>query len=229
MENIEILAAPVTLPCGLTLPNRIVKGPMAEGLAKSKSNRPNDLHNTVYRAWGEANYGLIITGNVQVDPRYLGDDGDVTVRPTDLTNPVALSDWKIWATACQASGTPAVIQICHTGRQCVVGAGDRSFMTKTLGPSAVALDFSGGWFTKLLQRFLFGTPKEMTLQDIDEVVEMFVNCARMALLAGFKGVELHAAHGYLLTQFLSPKVVSLAPSFKNPMLISRMEIDKQTY
>lgn len=227
MENIETLAAPVTLPCGLTLPNRIVKGPMAERLAKkSTSNRPNDLHNAVYRAWGEANYGLIITGNVQVDPRYLGDAADVTFHPTDLTNPVALSDWKIWATACQASGTPTVIQICHTGRQSVAGVGDRSFMAKTLAPSAVALDFQGGWFTKLLQRVMFGTPKEMTLEDIDEVVEMFVNCAKMAFVTGFKGVELHAAHGYLITQFLSPKVVSLASSFKNPILISRVEIDK---
>lgn len=99
-------------------------------------------------------------------------------------------------------------------------------MAKTLAPSAVALDFSGGWFTKLLQRVLFGTPREMTLKDIDEVVEMFVNCAKMAFLSGFKGVELHAAHGYLLTQFLSPKVVSFAPFLKNPILITRAEIDK---
>lgn len=84
-------------------------------------------------------------------------------------------------------------------------------MTKALAPSAIALDFPGGWFTKLLQKLLFGTPKEMTLVDIDEVVEMFVNCAKMAFIAGFKGVELHAAHGYLFTQFLSPKVVLLLP------------------
>lgn len=87
-------------------------------------------------------------------------------------------------------------------------------MAKTLAPSAVGLDFPGGWFTKVLQRLLFGTPKEMTLVDIDEVVEMFVNTARMAFTAGFKGVGLHAAHGFLLTQFLSPKVIPLDPLFK---------------
>lgn len=212
MENIETLATPVMLQCGLILPNRIVKGPMAESLAKSSTaNRPNDLHNVVYRAWGEANYGLIVTGNVQVDPRYLGDANDLVFHNTDLNNPVALSDWKIWATACQSSGTPAVVQMCHTGRQSVLGRGDRSLMAKALAPSAIALDFPGGWFTKVLQRLLFGTPKEMTLVDIDEVVDMFVNCAKMAFIAGFKGVELHAAHGYLFTQFLSPKVVLLLP------------------
>lgn len=84
-------------------------------------------------------------------------------------------------------------------------------MTKALAPSPVALDFPGSWVTKVLQRVLFGTPKEMTLVDIDEVVEMFVNCAKMAFITGFKGVELHAAHGYLFTQFLSPKVVPLHP------------------
>lgn len=182
---------------------------MAEGLAnKPTLNRPNDLHNAVYRAWGEGGYGMLVSGNVQVDPRYLGDPGDLTFYATDLTNPIILSQWKLWATACQASGTPTIVQLCHTGRQSPVGAGYRSFFAKTLAPSAVALNFPGGWVTKLLQRVVFGTPKEMTLADIDEAVEMFVNGAKMAFRAGFKGLELHAAHGYLFTQFLSPKVAN---------------------
>lgn len=201
---------------------------MAESIAmKSTSNRPNDLHTAVYRAWGEGQYGMLVTGisvifdpnpqqtqttnspyagNVQVDPRYFGESGDLAFNITDLTNPVALSQWKTWATVCQASGTPTVVQLCHTGRQSPMGAGYRSLLAKTIAPSAVALDFPGGWVTKLLQWVVFGTPREMTLEEIDEVVGMFVGAARMSWLAGFKGVELHAAHGYLLTQFLSPKV-----------------------
>lgn len=84
-------------------------------------------------------------------------------------------------------------------------------LAKTLAPSAVALNFPGGWFTKLLQKVIFRTPKEMSLEDIDEVVKIFVNGVKIAFEAGFKGVELHAAHGYLITQFLSPKVVFPSP------------------
>lgn len=149
---------------------------------------------------------MLVTGNVQVDPRFLGGPGDVTFTPSDLKNPVALSAWKIWAHASQDSGTPTIVQLCHPGRQSPFGAGTRGFFTKNLAPSAVGLDMKGGFLTKVAQALLFGTPKEMTLKDIDEVVEMFVNGARMSYLAGFKGVQLHAAHGYLITQFLSPKV-----------------------
>lgn len=205
-SNIDILSTPVTLPCGLVVPNRIVKGPMAENLTFSKtSHRPNDLLNTVYRVWGEGQYGMLVTGNVQVDPRYLGGPGDVTFTSDDLKNPVALSAWKIWAHASQASGTPTVVQLCHPGRQSPLGAGNRGFFTKNIAPSVVPLDMKGGIMTKVAQALLFGSPKEMTLKDIDEVVEMFVNGAKMSYEAGFKGVQLHAAHGYLITQFLSPK------------------------
>ncbi|KAH8152949.1 uncharacterized protein LAJ45_03176 [Morchella importuna] len=203
---IDILSTPVTLPCGLVVPNRIVKGPMAENLSSGTSHHPNDLLNTVYRIWGEGQYGMLVTGNVQVDPRFLGGPGDVTFSPSDLKNPVALSAWKIWAHASQDSGTPTIVQLCHPGRQSPFGAGTSGFFTKNLAPSAVGLDMKGGFLTKVAQALLFGTPKEMTLKDIDEVVEMFVNGARMSYLAGFKGVQLHAAHGYLITQFLSPKI-----------------------
>lgn len=87
---------------------------MAEGLAnKSTRNRPNNLHNAVYKAWGEGGYGMLITGNVQVDPRYLGDPENVVFHTTDLENPAVLSQWKLWTTTCQANGTPTLVQLSY--------------------------------------------------------------------------------------------------------------------
>lgn len=149
---------------------------------------------------------MLITGNVAVDPLYLGQPGDVAFHPNDLTDPEALRRWKTWAEACQASGTPTIVQINHPGRQAHPAAGERSFFSKTIAPSAVPLSLSGGWLERLAGWLFLGTPREMTIKDINRVVEQFTGAAKMAFVAGFKGVEVHAAHGYLLTQFLSPKV-----------------------
>jgi 2,4-dienoyl-CoA reductase-like NADH-dependent reductase (Old Yellow Enzyme family) len=136
----------------------------------------------------------------------MGSPYDVAVHPGDHSDPEALRRWKTWAEACQASGTPTIVQLNHPGRQAHPLAGEKSFFTKALAPSAVPLDFQGGWFEKLAFRLFLGTPREMTLAEINAVVDQFTAAAKMAFIAGFKGVELHAAHGYLLTQFLSPKI-----------------------
>jgi 2,4-dienoyl-CoA reductase-like NADH-dependent reductase (Old Yellow Enzyme family) len=148
----------------------------------------------------------VVTGNVQVDPRYLGTPNDLAVHSSDLSDPDALRRWKTWAEACQASGTPTIVQLNHVGRQAHPLAGEKSFFTKSLAPSAVPLDVQGSWFDKLAFRLFLGRPREMTVAEIDTVVDQFTEAAKMAFIAGFKGVELHAAHGYLLTQFLSPKI-----------------------
>jgi len=114
-----------------------------------------------------------------------------------------LEAWKSWAKECNSHGTPTIVQINHPGRQSPMGAGKRGLFEKNLAPSAVRLEFGSGIVARTLSRLVFGTPREMTSEDIRNVVQQFANAARLAADAGFAGVEIHAAHGYLLSQFLS--------------------------
>ena len=193
------LAQPITLPCGLTLPNRLVKAAMTEQLA-DKEHLPSDAFNTVYRAWAEGGWGMVLTGNVQVNTTYLGGPEDTAVNPS-VPEARLLETWKAWARA--SAGTPTVMQINHPGRQSPYGAGNRGFFEKNLAPSAVPLRLGDGIMQRVASALVFGTPREMTVPEIRETVAQFAGAARLAAQAGFAGVQVHAAHGYLLAQFLS--------------------------
>ncbi|PYI24405.1 FMN-linked oxidoreductase [Aspergillus violaceofuscus CBS 115571] len=196
------LAQPLTLPCGLQLPNRLVKAAMAECIADGEG-LPTRVHHRAYEKWGGGGWGLIMTGNVQVDHRYLGNARDVTTNPTIDTDK-QLARWRAWASACTTPRhTPAIVQLNHPGRQSPMGAGSRGLCARNLAPSAVPLDFGPGLMAQTVSRVVFGVPRAMTQADIQTVVQQFVNAARLAAEAGFQGVEIHAAHGYLLAQFLS--------------------------
>lgn len=95
------------------------------------------------------------------------------------------------------------MQINHPGRQSPAGAGSRSFFAKNIAPSAIPLNMGPGLLARFASAFVFGTPREMNQTDIDSVVQQFVECSQLAAEAGFHGVQIHAAHGYLLTQFLT--------------------------
>lgn len=144
------------------------------------------------------------SGNVQVDHRHLGGPLDVCLNDS-LSDATTLAAWKAWAAACGAHGTPTLMQINHPGRQTPVGAGSRGFFEKALAPSAVPIEFGPGLLARLLRGLIFGTPRAMTRADIADVVARFARVARLAADAGFAGVELHGAHGYLLAQFLSER------------------------
>ena len=116
-----------------------------------------------------------------------------------------MAAWKAWAHACTSEGTPAIVQINHPGRQSPIGAGNRSLLAQNIAPSAIPMNFGPGVLPCLLNSVIFGTPKEMTVPDIQDVVERFAESARLSAEAGFSGVQIHAAHGYLLAQFLSEK------------------------
>lgn len=193
---------PITLPSGLVLPNRLVKAAMAEALAID--GLPNSNTNSVYEKWAEGGWGLVITGNVQLDERWLGQPGD-NVLIEDETK--MIEAWKVWAKACKgaAGGSPTIVQVNHPGRQSRVGAGNRGFFAKALAPSAVPIQLGDGLIATLASAVMFGTPREMTVADIEDVVKRFATTARISAEAGFDGIEIHAAHGFLLAQFLSPK------------------------
>ncbi|KAI0868723.1 NADH:flavin oxidoreductase/NADH oxidase [Hypoxylon argillaceum] len=193
----------LTLGSGLTLPNRLVKAAMAEDMANSDDLLPNASHVALYTEWAKAGFGMVITGNVQVDQRYLGGPRDIAFS-RDVPAEKQLQAWKTWAAACNISNSPTIVQINHPGRQCPAGAGKRGFFEKSVAPSAIPLNFGPGLLPRLLAALAFGTPIAMTKSDIQTVIKGFADTAGLAAEAGFSGAEIHAAHGYLLAQFLSP-------------------------
>lgn len=109
-----------------------------------------------------------------------------------------MDTWRRYAESCQKHGTPAIAQICHPGRQSPRGAGERGFFERTIAPSEVPLDVGSGWVANAIRDLVFGVPKAMSRSDIDRVIAQFVTCARILARCGFSGIEIHAAHGYLL-------------------------------
>jgi len=176
----------LTLPNGAVIPNRIAKAAMEENMA-DKDHAPSDQLIRLYRAWAEGGAGLLITGNVMVDRRAMTGPGGVV-----LDSWLHSARFEKWAATAQAHGAHIWLQLNHPGRQMPAALGQ-----PTLAPSAVAMDL--GSFSKQ-----FAAPRAMTEADIAEVQERFVKTAQLAEKFGFNGVQVHAAHGYLLSQFLSP-------------------------
>ena len=179
------LTEPLTLPCGAVLPNRLAKSAMTEGLADA-SARANARHARLYRRWSEGGVGLLITGNVMVDWRYLERPGNVVIEDGSGKGELAR-----WAEAGTVAGGHLWVQLSHAGRQC-----SRMSNPRPLAPSAVQLKLGG----------FFGRPRALTEPEILDIVERFGRAAGVVERAGFTGVQIHGAHGYLASQFLSPRV-----------------------
>lgn len=180
------LFAPLALPNGTSIPNRIAKAAMEENMADA-DHAPSDELLRLYDAWGRGGAGLIITGNVMIDARAMTGPGGVV-----LENDAHLERFRQWALAARQHGAQIWMQLNHPGRQMQSALGQA-----TVAPSAVALEL--GSFSKR-----FAMPRELTETDIAEVIARFTQSALLAERSGFTGVEIHAAHGYLLSQFLSP-------------------------
>ncbi|RVT43037.1 NADH:flavin oxidoreductase/NADH oxidase family protein [Rheinheimera sediminis] len=177
-----------TLPNGVVLKNRLVKAAMEENMAAAGQN-PSAQLIELYKHWALGGAGLLISGNVMVSRKALtGPGGVVLDAKSDLTL------FKGWAEAGQLNGTKLILQLNHPGRQMPASLGQEA-----MAPSAIALDL--GQFSKM-----FASPRAMTLDDIAQFKQQFLLSSQLALQAGFAGVQIHAAHGYLLSQFLSPLV-----------------------
>jgi 2,4-dienoyl-CoA reductase-like NADH-dependent reductase (Old Yellow Enzyme family) len=181
-----MLFTPLTLPNGAIVPNRLAKAAMEETLAEA-GQLPGPAIHRLYRRWAEGGTALIITGNVMVDRRALTGPGTVALEADTPLAPFA-----DWAQNARAHGAQVWMQISHPGRQVMANMGGLAW-----APSAVALDM--GKHSKL-----FAQPVAMLDADIAEVIERFAATAHAAEQAGFTGVQIHAAHGYLISQFLSP-------------------------
>lgn len=197
------VAKPLTLPCGLTIPNRLAKAAMSEAWA-DKRHLPHDDMIEAYGAWADSGWGLVLTGNVQVDVEYLGKAGDPCVN-SNIPRQELLETWKRWAKTANRHGNKTIVQLNHPGRQSLPGAGTHGFFGKTMAPSPVPVRLGDGLFARFISRVVFGTPREMTMAEIQHVIRLFAQGAKLCHEAGFSGVEIHAANGYLLTQFLSAK------------------------
>lgn len=177
------LADPLDLPSGLRLPNRIAKAALSEALGDA-DNSPDDRLVTLYRRWAQGGYGLLITGNIVVDRAHLGEPGNVAIDDDR-----ALPELMAWTKAAHDGGAVIFAQLNHPGRQSNLLA----LGHKPVAPSAVPLAMPGA-----------KTPRQLTSAEIEDIIERFATAAAVCEEAGFDGVELHAAHGYLITQFLSP-------------------------
>ena len=178
----------LTLPCGAQIPNRLCKAAMTEGLA-SPQGEPTEALERLYGIWSDGGAGLLLSGNVQIDGDHLERPGNVIIDgEPSVAMQRALSGW---AAAGTRRGNHFWAQISHAGRQC-----QKIVNPQPKAPSAVKLGLPGGQF---------GEPQPMTEEDIEAVITGFARCAKVVIDAGFTGVQLHAAHGYLLSQFLSPR------------------------
>lgn len=177
------LDEPLTLPCGATLPNRIAKAAMTEGLADA-DDRATEAHQRLYARWSDGGAGLLVTGNVMVDRRYLERPGNVVIDGNGGRDAL-----QAWAVAGTRGGNHLWMQISHPGRQASPFSS-----AELLSPSDVQLRL-GGMFTQ---------PRAMNDDEIEDAVRRYAEVAQVARDCGFTGVQVHAAHGYLISQFLSP-------------------------
>lgn len=181
------ISEPLTLPCGVTVKNRLLKGAMSEGLG-TRDHAPKPELAALYARWAKGGTGILLTGNVMIDSSALGEPGNVV-----LEDERHLADFHRWAVQGQRDGAAVWMQLNHPGKQAPRGLNAGG----TVAPSAIPFESS-------LAR-AFATPRELTVPEIHELTRRFAHSARLAQRSSFGGVQLHAAHGYLFSQFLSPR------------------------
>ena len=179
-----MIETPFTLPCGTTLKNRVIKAAMTERLCRS-DHLPFAPHFKLYDHWASTGSAALLTGNILVDKRYLESTGNVVVEKGTDKKP-----FQTWAETVTKQDCHLWAQISHAGRQ------SSKFSTrKPVSASDVQLKKMG----------LFAKPVPLNDSGIEDVIQRFVYTATFCRECGFTGVQFHAAHGYLLSQFLSPK------------------------
>jgi NADPH2 dehydrogenase len=164
-----------------TLKNRIIMAPMQQWKGTSEAYA-TDYHVEHYSARAKGGVGLAIVESTSVAENGRLFQNDIGILTDNHIHPLRKVVEEV-----HKYNTPIFIQLCHGGRK-----SSPENKGKLLAPSAIAFNDE------------YGIPHEMTKQDIKEVINQFADAARRSVEAGFNGIELHAAHGYLLHQFLSP-------------------------
>ena len=186
----DTLSTELVLPCGATLPNRLAKAAMTEGLGDPLL-RATPAHERLYRAWSDGGAGLLITGNVQVDRFDLERPNNVAIDQSEprTWDAEARRRLSAWAKAGTLNGNHLWAQISHAGWQ-----SPRYVTGRPLSPSPVQLELLGN----------YARPRALTEAEILALVRRFAHAAAVVREAGFTGVQVHGAHGYLISSFLSP-------------------------
>ncbi len=179
----SLLASPLRLRSA-ALPNRIAKAALSERLA-TPTGDPGEALGNLYGRWAGGGAGMLLTGNVMVDRVHVAERGNVVVDGS--TNGAALA---AWSRTMRSGGASAWMQINHPGRQA-----PRMADAAPVAPSAVPMRIGWGAFAR---------PRALREDEIAGIVEAFGVAAARAKEAGFDGVQIHGAHGYLVNQFLSP-------------------------
>jgi 2,4-dienoyl-CoA reductase-like NADH-dependent reductase (Old Yellow Enzyme family) len=161
---------------------------MTEGLADPQGRATGEL-DRLYAVWSDGGAGMLLSGNIQIDGDHLERPGNVIIDgEPDGKARHALAHWAATATR---NGNHFWAQISHAGRQT-----QKPVNPHPKAPSAVKVDLPGGQF---------GVPVPLSDEEILTLIGRFSNAARVCKEAGFTGVQIHAAHGYLLSEFLSPR------------------------
>jgi 2,4-dienoyl-CoA reductase-like NADH-dependent reductase (Old Yellow Enzyme family) len=179
------LAQALILSNGTRIKNRLFKSAMSEALAR-RDGAPSPELVRLYSAWAGGGIGLCVTGNVMIDARAVGEPGNVVIE--DNTHLVELQSW---AQAATANNTQCWVQLNHPGKQAPKGLN-----RETVAPSAVP-------FRSDLKAF-FATPRALEDSEVRALIQRYGVAAGVVKQAGFSGVQIHGAHGYLVSQFLSP-------------------------
>ncbi|MFV8462574.1 NADH:flavin oxidoreductase/NADH oxidase family protein [Vibrio campbellii] len=175
-----------SLPNGQLIKNRLFKSAMSEQLG-DKQHNPKPGLATLYQRWAQGGIGLSITGNVMVDRNALGEPNNVVLdEHSDLTQ------FEAWASAGKQNGSQIWMQLNHPGKQI-----PKFLCEKPVAPSAISLE-------RGLEKG-FNTPRALTDSEIHDIINKFALSAKLAKQSGFTGVQIHAAHGYLVSQFLSSR------------------------
>ena len=178
-----MLFQPFTFSNGKTAKNRFFKSAMEEQLAKQ--NQPTMPLVQLYDTWAKGGAGVLVTGNVMVAENGKGSINDVV-----LTDERSLPILQQWAKAGTQNDSLLIMQINHAGKQ-----SPKVLSPTPVAPSAVALQGMDSFINP---------PRALTEAEIDTLIQQFATTAKIAEKAGFSGVQIHAAHGYLISQFLSP-------------------------
>ena len=178
-----MLFKPFTFPNGTTAKNRFFKSAMEEQLAHD--SKPTDTLVRLYDTWAKGGAGILVTGNVMVNKQGKGSVNDV-VADDESSLPML----KKWANAGKQNDTLIIMQINHAGKQ-----SPKAVNAVPVAPSAVPLVGMDGFINP---------PRALQNSEIHELIQAFIKTAKLAEQAGFHGVQIHSAHGYLISQFLSP-------------------------
>ena len=186
------LFSPLKLASGNTLKNRISKAAMEENMAEY-GQVPGAALINLYSRWAEGAPGLILTGNVMVAPDAMTGPGGVYLGKNTLDDAATRERFEKWAAAGKSSGSTFYMQISHPGRQVYA-----AMKTDVVSASATKLNMEGP------AAKMFTDARALKADEVKAMITRFADTAEAAKSAGFDGVQIHAAHGYLVAQFLSP-------------------------